>query len=94
MRKTLSIMPMSALLTLGLSNNALAADNSGEKSGAFVGVHGGVSLFGIGIYVDGKVLDDQNYKRTGIDKSLTSFIVGLNVGYQYFFMPIVGIRGI
>ncbi|TLD84732.1 outer membrane beta-barrel protein [Helicobacter trogontum] len=94
MRKTLSIMAMSTLLTLGLSNNALAADSSGEKSGAFVGVHGGVSLFGIGVYVDNKALDDQGYQMVRIDKAnIATFNVGLNVGYQYFFIPIVGIRG-
>ena len=47
MRKILSIIAASTLLAVGLSNTALA-DEGGEKSGLFVGVHGGVSLFGVG----------------------------------------------
>ncbi|WP_104731372.1 outer membrane beta-barrel protein [Helicobacter rappini] len=93
MRKTLSIIAASTLLAVGLSNTALA-DEGGEKSGLFVGVHGGVSLFGVGMYDEkGKAESNQTYKDRGIDKSATSFNVGLKAGYQYFFMPIVGVRG-
>ena len=93
MRKTLSIMAASTLLAVGLGNTALA-DEGGEKSGLFVGVHGGVSLFGVGMYDEkGKAESNQTYKDRGIDKSATSFNVGLKAGYQYFFMPMVGVRG-
>ena len=93
MRKTLSIMAASTLLAIGLGNTALA-DEGGEKSGLFVGVHGGVSLFGVGMYDgNGKAESNQTYKDRGIDKSATSFNVGLKAGYQYFFMPMVGVRG-
>ena len=93
MRKTLSIMAVSTLLAIGLGNTALA-DEGGEKSGLFVGVHGGVSLFGIGLYDEkGKAYSTQMYKGLGVDKSSASFNVGLKAGYQYFFMPIVGVRG-
>ena len=94
MRKTLSIMAASTLLAVGLSNTALA-DEGGEKSGLFVGVHGGVSLFGVGMYDgNGKKYTDKQFKdQTGTDASATSFNVGLKAGYQYFFMPIVGVRG-
>ena len=94
MRKTLSIMAASTLLAVGLSNTALA-DEGGEKSGLFVGVHGGVSLFGVGIYDEtGKKTTDRELKDNfGVNASTTSFNVGLKAGYQYFFMPIVGVRG-
>ena len=94
MRKTLSIMAASTLLAIGLSNTALA-DESGEKSGLFVGVHGGVSLFGVGMYDgNGKKYTDKQFKdQTGTDASTASFNVGLKAGYQYFFMPMVGVRG-
>ena len=93
MRKTLSIIAASTLLAIGLSNTALA-DESGEKSGLFVGVHGGVSLFGVGMYDgNGKAWSDKDYKDSKMDKSAASFNVGLKAGYQYFFMPIVGVRG-
>ena len=93
MRKTLSIMAASTLLAIGLGNTALA-DEGGEKSGLFVGVHGGVSLFGIGLYDEkGKAYSTQMYKGLGVDKSSASFNVGLKAGYQYFFMPMVGVRG-
>ncbi|EEO25183.2 MULTISPECIES: outer membrane beta-barrel protein [Helicobacter] len=94
MRKTLSIIAASTLLAVGLSNTALA-DEGGEKSGLFVGVHGGVSLFGVGIYDEtGKKATDKQFKdQTGTDASTASFNVGLKAGYQYFFMPIVGVRG-
>ncbi|WP_281651280.1 outer membrane beta-barrel protein [Helicobacter bilis] len=93
MRKTLSIIAASTLLAVGLSNTALA-DEGGEKSGLFVGVHGGVSLFGIGLYDEkGKAYSTQMYKGLGVDKSSASFNVGLKAGYQYFFMPMVGVRG-
>ena len=93
MRKTLSIMAASTLLAVGLGNTALA-DEGGEKSGLFVGVHGGVSLFGVGMYDgNGKAWSDKDYKDSKMDKSAASFNVGLKAGYQYFFMPIVGVRG-
>ncbi|MDY5950137.1 MAG: outer membrane beta-barrel protein [Helicobacter sp.] len=94
MRKTLSIMAASTLLAVGLGNTALA-DEGGEKSGLFVGVHGGVSLFGVGIYDEtGKKATDRELKDNfGVNASTTSFNVGLKAGYQYFFMPIVGVRG-
>ncbi|WP_077388569.1 outer membrane beta-barrel protein [Helicobacter bilis] len=94
MRKTLSIMAASTLLAIGLGNTALA-DEGGEKSGLFVGVHGGVSLFGVGIYDEtGKKATDRELKDNfGVNASTTSFNVGLKAGYQYFFMPIVGVRG-
>ena len=86
-------MAASTLLAIWLSNTALA-DESGEKSGLFVGVHGGVSLFGIGLYDEkGKAYSTQMYKGLGVDKSSASFNVGLKAGYQYFFMPMVGVRG-
>ncbi|WP_194145896.1 hypothetical protein [Helicobacter bilis] len=44
MRKTLSIMAVSTLLTIGLGNTALAEENNG----LFVGVHGSVSFFWFG----------------------------------------------
>ncbi|WP_104747093.1 outer membrane beta-barrel protein, partial [Helicobacter bilis] len=93
MRKTLSIMAASTLLAIGLGNTALA-DEGGEKSGLFVGVHGGVSLFGVGMYDgNGKAWSDKDYKDSKMDKSAASFNVGLKAGYQYFFMPMVGVRG-
>ena len=94
MRKTLSIMAASTLLAVGLGNTALA-DEGGEKSGLFVGVHGGVTLFGVGMYDgNGKKYTDKQFKdQTGTDASSASFNVGLKAGYQYFFMPIVGVRG-
>ena len=94
MRKTLSIMAASTLLAIGLGNTALA-DDGGEKSGLFVGVHGGVSLFGVGIYNEtGKKATDRELKDNfGVNASTASFNVGLKAGYQYFFMPIVGVRG-
>ena len=94
MRKTLSIIAASTLLAIGLGNTALA-DEGGEKSGLFVGVHGGVSLFGVGVYdTNGKKATDKQFKdQTGTDASAASFNVGLKAGYQYFFMPIVGVRG-
>lgn len=94
MRKTLSIMAASTLLAVGLSNTALA-DEGGEKSGLFVGVHGGVSLFGVGAYdANGKKTTDKQFKENfDVNASTTSFNVGLKAGYQYFFMPIVGVRG-
>ena len=94
MRKTLSIMAASTLLAVGLGNTALA-DEGGEKSGLFVGVHGGVTLFGLGVYdVNGKKATDRELKDNfGVNASTTSFNVGLKAGYQYFFMPIVGVRG-
>ncbi|MDY5823208.1 MAG: outer membrane beta-barrel protein [Helicobacter sp.] len=94
MRKTLSIMAASTLLAIGLGNTALA-DDGGEKSGLFVGVHGGVSLFGVGMYDEtGKKATDRELKDNfGVNASTTSFNVGLKAGYQYFFMPIVGVRG-
>ena len=93
MRKTLSIIAASTLLAIGLGNTALA-DEGGEKSGLFVGVHGGVSLFGVGMYDgNGKAWSDKDYKDSKMDKSAASFNVGLKAGYQYFFMPMVGVRG-
>ena len=93
MRKTLSMIAASTLLAVGLGNTALA--EGGEKSGLFVGVHGGVSLFGVGIYDEtGKKATDRELKDNfGVNASTTSFNVGLKAGYQYFFMPIVGVRG-
>ncbi|TLE03629.1 outer membrane beta-barrel protein [Helicobacter bilis] len=87
-------MAASTLLAVGLGNTALA-DEGGEKSGLFVGVHGGVSLFGVGIYDEtGKKATDRELKDNfGVNASTTSFNVGLKAGYQYFFMPIVGVRG-
>ncbi len=94
MRKTLSMIAASTLLAIGLSNTALA-DEGGEKSGLFVGVHGGVTLFGVGAYgANGKKATDKQFKEDfGVNASTTSFNVGLKAGYQYFFMPIVGVRG-
>ena len=94
MRKTLSIIAASTLLAIGLGNSALA-DEGGEKSGLFVGVHGGVTLFGVGMYDEtGKKATDRELKDNfGVNASTTSFNVGLKAGYQYFFMPIVGVRG-
>ena len=87
-------MAASTLLAIGLGNTALA-DDGGEKSGLFVGVHGGVSLFGVGIYNEtGKKATDRELKDNfGVNASTASFNVGLKAGYQYFFMPIVGVRG-
>ena len=87
-------MAASTLLAIGLGNTALA-DEGGEKSGLFVGVHGGVSLFGIGLYDEkGKKATDRELKDNfGVNASTASFNVGLKAGYQYFFMPIVGVRG-
>ena len=102
MRKTLSIMAASTLLAIGLGNSALADDlggasasEGGEKSGIFVGVHGGVTLFGLGVYdVNGKKVSDKDVEATlGVKPSTASFNVGLKAGYQYFFMPLVGVRG-
>ena len=94
MRKTLSIIAASTLLAIGLGNTALA-DEGGEKSGLFVGVHGGVTLFGVGAYdANGKKTTDKQFKENfDVNASTTSFNVGLKAGYQYFFMPIVGVRG-
>ncbi|WP_285818615.1 outer membrane beta-barrel protein [Helicobacter bilis] len=94
MRKKLSVMAANTLLTIGFGNTALA-DEGGEKSGLFVGVHGGVSLFGVGAYdTNGKKATDKQFKEQfDVNASTASFNVGLKAGYQYFFMPMVGVRG-
>lgn len=93
MRKKLSVMAANTLLTIGFGNTALAEENNG----LFVGVHGSVSFFGLGMYnYTSKAYADGGYKD--IDKFDTPFNVGLfhvglKAGYQYFFMSIVGARG-
>ena len=51
--------------------------------------------FGVGVYdTNGKKADEQTIRRsTGTNASAAYFNVGLKAGYQYFFMPIVGVRG-
>ena len=83
-------------MQIGLGNTALADESGGgEKSGLFVGVHGGVTLFGLGMYdANGKKISDKDVEvALGVKPSTASFNVGLNAGYQYFFVPMVGVRG-
>ncbi|WP_199770220.1 hypothetical protein [Helicobacter bilis] len=93
MRKKLSVMVANTLLTIGFGNTALAEENNG----LFIGVHGSVSFFGLGMYNStSKAYADEGCKD--IDKFDTPFNVGLfhvglKAGYQYFFMSIVGARG-
>ena len=93
MRKKLSAMVANTLLTIGFGNTALAEENNG----LFIGVHGSVSFFGLGMYnYTSKAYADESYKD--IDKSATPFNVGLfhvslKAGYQHFFMSMVGARG-
>ena len=95
MRKKLSVMAANTLLTIGFGNTALAEENNG----LFIGVHGSVSFFGLGMYnYTSKAYADGGYKDIDMDKfdapfNVGLFHVGLKAGYQYFFMPIVGVRG-
>ncbi|MDY5949733.1 MAG: hypothetical protein SPJ16_00820 [Helicobacter sp.] len=95
MRKKLSVMAANTLLTIGFGNTALAEENNG----LFIGVHGSVSFFGLGMYnYASKAYADGGYKDIDMDKfdapfNVGLFHVGLKAGYQYFFMSIVGARG-
>ncbi len=80
MRKKLSIMAANTLLATGFGNTALAEENSG----LFIGVHGSVSFFGLGMYdYTGKDYTDGGYKDIDMDKFDAPFNVGLfNVGLK------------
>lgn len=81
MKKLLSVALVSTL-AVGLGSSAVAADG-GEKNGAFVGMHGGVTMFGISTYTA-----DTNSSNTS-----ATLDMGMQAGYQYFFMPVIGVRG-
>ncbi|TLD83815.1 outer membrane beta-barrel protein [Helicobacter trogontum] len=90
MRKTLSVIAASVVCAIGFSNTAMAE----EKSGLFVGVHGGVSLFSISMQgANGDRFPDSAVNAIFGDTMATTFNVGANVGYQHFFIPLVGVRG-
>ena len=58
-------MAANTLLTIGFGNTALAEENNG----LFVGVHGSVSFFGLGMYnYTSKAYADGGYKDIDMDK--------------------------
>ncbi len=98
MNKFLSIVAVSSLFasSIALADGIDGAGESagGEKSGLFVGVHGGVTLFGLSQYdSNGKKLSDKDFKASGLNAMDASFDIGAKIGYQHFFMPLVGVRG-
>ena len=72
-----------ALLTGFVSLSLGASLHAEEKSGFFAGIHGGAS------FVQSKV--EMGSKAVSDDINI-SFNGGVNVGYQYFFVPYVGLR--
>lgn len=90
MRKLISVCMASALL----GSFCLAAE--GEKSGLFVGVHGGVSINNLGAFnSSGKSISikDATFLPGVNQATQTSFNAGLNVGWSQFFTPMFGVRG-
>ena len=72
-----------SLLTGFVSLSLVASLHAEEKSGFFAGIHGGASFVQSKVEMDSKaVSDDINISFNG----------GVNVGYQYFFVPYVGLR--
>lgn len=80
--KRINTFIVSGLLSVALSNVAFAE----EKSGFFAGAHVGVSLLGVSTYINGN-------KQNAFSQNRPTFNAGLQVGYQQFFMPMLGIRG-
>ncbi|RDU70720.1 outer membrane beta-barrel protein [Helicobacter aurati] len=82
MKKVINVLVAGSFLSVAFSNVAFAE----EKSGAFAGVHLGLAILNNSVYLNNKKEKDAS------ERALT-FNAGIQAGYQYFFVPLFGVRG-
>ncbi|WP_115542385.1 outer membrane beta-barrel protein [Helicobacter didelphidarum] len=87
MKRFLSIVALSALLVSnGYAEGESVGDESGEKSGFFIGTQVGGSILGLSSY-------ENNKKVDAASETKGSFNVGVKLGWNQFFTPLIGLRG-